>query len=157
MEHCLDAELFLDDYPSWDARGPHCPFILQWMFIHAAKSRWKEAERLIYHGCWQGLPKLDPEVDISTIQLVGYQMSSEEIGDLYHQEYMLKRLPRLPPCGPERAQQITKDIVSSLKDCLRQKEMEQPGGGREPESASTHPPHPCDWASQRGRQDTSGE
>ena len=49
-EHHLDAELFLDKYPRWDAGGPHCPFILQQMFIHAAKSRQKEAERLIHHS-----------------------------------------------------------------------------------------------------------
>ena len=127
------------------------------MFIHAAKSRLKEAERIIHCGHWQGLPNLDPEADVPAIQLVGYQMSSKEIGDLYHQVYMLKRLPRPPPCGPERAQKITKDIMSSLKDCLRQKEVEQAGGGGEPESASTCPPQLCDWASWRGRQDTSGE
>ena len=88
---------------------------------------------------------------------VGYQMSSEEIGDLYQQIYALKRLPRPPPCGPERAQKITAKIMSSLKDCLRQRTGEQSGGGGDPESASTHPSCHCNWASQRGRWDTSGE
>ena len=62
---------------------------LQQMFIHAAESGWKEAERLIQCSCQQGLPKLDSEVDVSAVQLAGYQMSSEEIGDLYHQVYVL--------------------------------------------------------------------
>ena len=109
------------------------------MFIHAAESGQKEAERIICCSCWQVLPKLDPEVHVPTMPLVGYQASSEEIRDLYWQVYMLKRLPGPPPCGPERAQKITKDIMFSLKDCLRKKEVEQPGGGGEPESASTHP------------------
>ena len=80
----LDAELFLDEYPRWQVRGPHCLFILQQMFIHATKSGQKEAERLICYSYQQGLPQLDSGVDISAIQLVGYQMSSKETGDIYH-------------------------------------------------------------------------
>ena len=119
----------MDEYPRWDARGLHHPFILQQMFIHATKCGQKEAERLIHHGHQQGLPKLDSKADVSAVQLIGYQMSSKEIRDLYHQVYALKRLPGPPPCGPERAQEIMKDIVSSLKDHLRWRKGEQPGGG----------------------------
>ena len=103
VECLLDSKLFLDEYPRWDARGLHCPFILQQMFIHAAKSVQKEAERIVHCSDWQGLPKLDPEADIPTVQLVGYQTSSKEIGDLYNQVYALKRLPGPPLCGPEKA------------------------------------------------------
>ena len=84
-------------------------------------------------------------------------MSSKEIWDLYHQVYALKRLPRPPPCGPERAQEIMKDIMSSLKDCLRWRKGEQMGGDGEPESATTLLSCHCNWASQRGRWDTSEE
>ena len=80
MECCLDAELFLNEYPRWDVRGLHCPFIFQQMFIHAAESWQKEAERLIHHSCWQGLPRLDSEVDISTIQLVGTGHPEKKLG-----------------------------------------------------------------------------
>ena len=66
-------------------------------------------------------------------------MSNEEIGDLYWQVYALRRLPGPPLCGPERAQEITEDIVSSLKDCLLQWKGEQSGGDGEPESAGTCP------------------
>ena len=101
---CLDVELFLNEYPWWDVRGLHHPFILQRMFVHAAESRQKEVERLIHcHGHWCGLPRLDPKVDVPAIQLVGYQTSREEIGDLFHQVYMLKRLPRPPLCRPKWA------------------------------------------------------
>ena len=99
-EHCLDVELFLNEYPRWNVRGQHHPFILQWMFIHPAKSVWKEAERLIHYSCQQGLPRLDSKADVSAILLAGYRIPMEEI-DIYHQVYALKRLPGLPPCGPK--------------------------------------------------------
>ena len=121
------------------------------------KSRWKEVERLICCSCWQGLPKAGLWGDISAIQLVGYQMSNEETGDLYLQVYALKRLSGPSLCVPERAQEIMKDIISSLKDCLRWKRGEPSGGGGDPESASTHPSCHCDQTSQGGRQDPSGE
>ena len=117
----LDAELFLNEYPGWDVGGLHCLFICQQMFVHAAESRQKEVERLIHHSHWQGLPRLDSEADVPAVQLVGYWMSREEIGDLYHQVYILKRLPGTPPCGSEWAWDVTRDILFSLKDCLRQK------------------------------------
>ena len=44
-----------------------------------------------------------------------------------------------------------------LEDHLRQMKGEQPGGGGEPETASTCPSCPCNRALQRGRWDTSGE
>ena len=28
-EHCMDMEMFLDEYPWWEVGGPHCPIILQ--------------------------------------------------------------------------------------------------------------------------------
>ena len=51
-----------------------------------------------------GLQGRTPKADVSAIQLVGYQTSSEEIGDLYHQVYMhLRGCPGPPLYGPERA------------------------------------------------------
>ena len=129
----------------------------QLSFVQAAESRQKEAERLICHGHRQGLPRLDSEVDVSAIQLVGHQMSREEIGDLYHQVYVLKRLPGPPPLGPKQAEEVMNDILSSLKDCLRQRRREQLGGSGEPEPTSTCPSCHGGRASQRERWDTSGE
>ena len=71
------------------------------MFMHAAESGWKEAERLVCHSHRHGLPRLDPEADTSTVQLVGYWTTQEEIGDLFHQVYSFKRLPGCPPCRPK--------------------------------------------------------
>ena len=59
--------------------------------------------------------------------------------------------------GLRGAREITKVIVSSLKDHLRQRRGEQSGGDGELEPTGTRPSCHCDQASQRGRQDTSGE
>ena len=39
-----------------------------------------------------GLPKLDPEADVSAVQLVGPQTSRKEIKSLYYEVYKLWRL-----------------------------------------------------------------
>ena len=61
--------------------------------MHATESVQKEVERLIHCSHRHGPPRLDPEVDASIVQLVGYWTTREEIGDLFHQVYSLKRLP----------------------------------------------------------------
>ena len=69
--------------------------------MHATESGHKEVERLICHGRQAGLLRLDPEADVPAIQFVGFQTSIEEIGELFHQVYLLKRLPEPLACGPE--------------------------------------------------------
>ena len=96
----LDTKLFLDEYPRWEIEGPHWSVIIHDMFLHATKQGQKEAERFIRCGCWQSLPRPDPEVDVPTIKLVGYQTSCKEIRDLYHGIYLLIRSPHPLPCGP---------------------------------------------------------
>ena len=123
----MDIEMFLDECPCWEAAGLHCPLLLQEMFLQAAHSGRREMEQMICQGCQHGLPQLDPQVDISTTQLVGTQTSKEEIQGLYHQVYKLKRLPGAPPCEPERAGELTRDIMSSLKNHPRQEEDGPPG------------------------------
>ena len=140
-----------------DVRGPHHPFILQRMFVHATESGQKEAEKLICHSCWAGRPRLDPEADVPAIQLVEFWTSREEIGELFHQVFMLKRLPGPPSCGPKWAQEATRDILSSLKDHLRWRRGDYLAGSGGLEPASTHQSYSWDGASQRERQDTSGE
>ena len=100
-ERRLDAELFLDKYPRWEKEGPHQPVILHNMFLHAAKQEWKE-----------------PEADVPTIKLVGYQTSHKEIRDLYHGIYLLRRSPIPLPCGPQQREEAIWDILSSLRNCL---------------------------------------
>ena len=51
---------------------------------------------MVHQGHQHELPKLDPEADIPTIQLVGPQTSRREIESLYYEVYKLWRLPRVP-------------------------------------------------------------
>ena len=53
--------------------------------------------------------------------------------------YELRRLPRSPTCGPEQMEELTANIVSSLKDHLRQKEGKPPRGSEEPGLADVQP------------------
>ena len=134
----MDAEMFLDEYLHWEARGLHHPLILQEMFLQAAHSGWKVTEQMIHQGCQHGLSHLDPQADVSAVQLVGYQSTREEIWDLYHQVYKLRRLPGSPPYRPEQVQELMRDVVSSLKNQLWQRGGKQPRELEEPEPADTH-------------------
>ena len=93
MEHHMDIDMFLDRYVRWEVGSPHCSVILHEMFLYAMEQGWKEAEWMICQGHWHGLPKLDPQADISAVWLVGPQTSKEEFRDLYYQVYKLRRLP----------------------------------------------------------------
>ena len=110
---------------------------------------------MIPQGCQHGLPKLDLQVDVSAIQLVGPQTSSKEFRDLYYQVYKLRRLPGSPPCGPEQMEELTTKVVSSLKDCLRQKEGKPVQSLEEPGLADIWPPR--SKTPRRGKRDISAE
>ena len=68
---------------------------------------------MVHQGHQHGLPKLDPETDVSTIQLVGPQTSREEIKSLYYEVYKLQRLPGSPLGELE----LVAEVVSLLEDC----------------------------------------
>ena len=60
MEQQMDIEMFLDEYPHWEAGGLHHLLILQEMFLKAAHLGRKEAECMVHQGHQHGLPCLDP-------------------------------------------------------------------------------------------------
>ena len=93
---------------------------------------------MICQGCQHGLLHLDPKADVSAVQLVGYQSTTEEIKDLYHQVYKLTRLLGPLPCGPEQVHELMRDVVSSLKNHLQQRGDKQPSGHEELEPTDTH-------------------
>ena len=41
----------------------------------------------------------DPRADLSAMELVGYQTSRQEMRDIYHSVYLLRRFPGSPSCG----------------------------------------------------------
>ena len=155
MEQHMDTEMFLDEYPCWEAEGLHCPLILQEMFLQAAHSGRKEAECMICQGHQHGLPHLDLQADASTVQAVGPQTSREEIRDMYYKVYKLQRLPGSPPCGLEWTEELVSDVVSSLKDCLRHKGGQPSTGLGESKPADAWPPQ--SKTPRKRRRDTSAK
>ena len=97
----MDMEMFLEGYNGWEVDSPHCPIILHKMFQHVTEEGQNEAECMICWGCQHGLPKLDPKVDASAIQLVRPQTSREDFRALYYEVYKLQRLPGSPLGEPE--------------------------------------------------------
>ena len=93
MERVLDVDLFLGAQDQWAEDSPHCLTILHEMFLHATSEGQKEAEWYVCWGVWQQLPQLNPEADISAIQLVWPETSREELLDIYLEVYKLHRLP----------------------------------------------------------------
>ena len=76
-------------------------------------------------------------MDVSTAQLVGPWTSEEEIQDLYHQVYKLKRFPGSPLCEPEWAGKLARDIMLSLKNHQRWEEDGPPGAATCPMQSQT--------------------
>ena len=118
----MDVQLFLEGQTKWEADSPHCLMKLYEMFQHTVDQGQKEAEQTVCRGCQQEMPKLDPEADISAVQLVGPQTSKEEIQSLYLEVYKLLRLPGSPPREPE----LMEEVVSSFEDHQGQKQREAP-------------------------------
>ena len=90
---------------------------------------------MVCQGHWQGLPKLDLEEDLSTIQLVSPKTTKEEILSLYLKVYKQQRLPGSPPGELE----LTEEVVFSFKGCQRQKEERTPGVTMRPRSIDAWP------------------
>ena len=113
-----DVELFLEGQTKWEEDSLHWLVMLYKMFRHAANEGQKEAEHMVYQGHWEGLPKLDPEADLSAIQLVGPKTTKEEILFLYLEVYKQHRLPGSTPWELE----LMEEVVSSFKGCQGWKE-----------------------------------
>ena len=108
----MDVKLFLEGQAKWEEDSPHWLAMMYKMFRHAANEGWKEAEHTVCQRLhWEGLPKLDPEVDLSAIQLIGPKTTKEEILSLYLEVYKQQRLPGSPPGEPE----LMQEVVSSFE------------------------------------------
>ena len=80
------------------------------------------------------MPQLNPEVGVPTIQLVGPEMSKEELQELYLEAYKLHRLPRSPPGEPV----LLKEVLSSLEDHQGQKGEKAPTAMARPHPEDPH-------------------
>ena len=92
------------------------------MFWHAAAEGQKEAEQILHWGCQQNMPQLNPEAGTPAIQLVGPEMSKEELQELYLEVYKLHRLPRSPPGEPV----LLEEVLLSIEDHQGWKAEEAP-------------------------------
>ena len=57
-------------------------------------------------------------MEAPTINLIGYRSTRKEIFTLYQDVYQLKRAPRVVPCDLETEEEVCREILDSLKECL---------------------------------------
>ena len=150
-ERVMDVELFLEGQVKWEVDSPHCLMMLYEMFCHTTDQGWKEAEQTVCKGRWNGLPKLDPEADLSTVQLVSPHTSKEELQSLYLKVYKQQRLPGSPPGKPE----LMEEVVSSFDDCQGRKQRRTPETA--PRSWLMDVWLPRNWTPKMGRRESSVE
>ena len=135
MERALDVDLFLGTQDQWVEDSPHCLMILHEMFLCATSEGRKEAEQYVCQGIWQQMPQLNPEADISAIQLVQPKTSQEELLNIYLEVYKLCRLPGSPP--GELA--ILKEVSAGLP-CHPMEEEDTPDAPKQPNPNDLPPP-----------------
>ena len=150
-ERVMDVELFLKGQTKREKYSPHHLVMLYKMFMHAADKGRKEVEWTVCWGCQQELPKLDPEADVPTIQLVDPQTMRDEIQSLYLEVYKQQRLPGSPPREPE----LTEEVASSFEDHQGQKKEETSGAIARPWPTDAQPMR--SRTPGRGRRETSVE
>ena len=113
-ERRLDANVFLDEIPSWEPSKPHCLYLYQRMFAHTEGAGWKECDCKICRGCWQPSLERDLWLEVPAMVLLTQETTQEEIMALYHQVNQLKRNPGEVPCSEDTAE----EILEMLKECL---------------------------------------
>ena len=74
------------------------------------------------------MPQLNPEVGIPAVQLIGLEMSKEELLELYLEVYKLHRLPGSPPGEPA----ILEEVLSSLPNHQGHEEEKAPAAMTRP-------------------------
>ena len=131
----MDVELFLDGQAKWEEDSPHWLAMMYEIFRHAANKGQKEAEHTVHWGCQEGLPKVNPEVDLSAIQLVSPKTTKEEILSLYLEVYKQQRLPGPPPGEPE----LMQEVVSSFEGHQGLRESRASSATMRPQSEDAWP------------------
>ena len=90
---------------------------------------------MVHRGHWEGLPKLDLEVDLYAIQLVGPKTTKKEILSLYLEVYKQQRLPGSPNREPE----LIQEVVSSFEGCQGWRESRTSSATMRPQSKDPRP------------------
>ena len=80
------------------------------------------------------MPQLNPEADISAIQLVRLETSREELLDIYIEVYKLHRLPGSPSGEPAILEEVSANVLGHA-----QEKEETPNASRQPSHEDFHP------------------
>ena len=80
------------------------------------------------------MPQLNPEVGAPAIQLVGPEMTKEELLNIYLEVYKLHRLPGSPPGEPA----VLEEVMASVPDCPQSKEGATHEVTAQPPSRGSH-------------------
>ena len=88
------------------------------MFAQAETARQKDYDHTVCQGQWQHPPNLDLRAEAPAIELVTYENTWEEIMGVYNEVYQLKRNPMVVPCSEETVEEISIEILETLKECL---------------------------------------
>ena len=60
-------------------------------------------------------------MEAPAVWMVGFRTTREEIQEIYNEVYQLKRLPGLPPYGPEWMDALGWEICASLEEWMWQR------------------------------------
>ena len=117
-ERWLNADAFLDEYPSWGPHRLHFPFLIYWMFAHTVATGQKEYDCAICWGWQQPLPEWDLSAEPSAVELIGPRSTREQIRGVYNDMYQLQRSPGKCPCDVVMEERTCHEILDSIKECL---------------------------------------
>ena len=117
VDQCLDTDLFLEEIPRWASGGPHCPYLLHKMFVHAEAVGWKIYKCRICQGQQLSSPQRDARTEASAIEPVALATSKEEIQRLYHDVYQLRMTHRAVLCPCDMVEEVQREILEMLRGC----------------------------------------
>ena len=80
------------------------------------------------------MPQLNPKAGIPTVQLVGPQMTKEELMEIYLKVYKLHRLPSSPPGEPA----VWEEIMAKVPDNSHGKEDQMLEAAIQSQPESSH-------------------
>ena len=89
------------------------------MFTHAEATGQKEHDCRVFQDHQQPLPRKDVWAKVPAMELLTHETTWEEIAGLYHKVYQLKRNPRAVPCSEDTTEEISIEILETLKENIQ--------------------------------------
>ena len=120
-EWLLDADAYLQEQWQWAQCGLHHEYMCQQMFLHATATGQSEHECTIHQRQREPLPKWDIGAEPTAMELVGPNLTCQDIEDLYQDVYQLQRLPRRGQCEEATKVHLCKEVIDLIKENLQLK------------------------------------